>query len=73
MANKTDAIRKLPIPKMIRKLRGFIGAVNYLSMYLPKLQLIMRPHHELTKKKITFKWGNKQQEALRSMDSSGSM
>ncbi len=61
MASKTDAIRKLPIPATLRKLLHFIGAVNYLSIYLPRLQEVMKPLYLLTKKKVKYQWGKQPQ------------
>ena len=64
MKDKTDAIRHLPVPTTVRKVRGFVGAVNYLSMFVPKLQELLRPLYDLTKKGCRFVWGEKQQDCF---------
>ena len=56
MKDKTDAIRHLPVPTTVRKVRGFVGAVNYLSMFVPRLQELLRPLYSLTKKGCKFVW-----------------
>ena len=50
MNDRCSAIRKIPIPKSPREVKRFIGAVNYLSMFLPRLQEIIKPLHRLTRK-----------------------
>ena len=64
MKDKTDAIRHLPVPTTVRKVRGFVGAVNYLSMFVPKLQELLRPLYDLTKKGCRFVWCEKQQDCF---------
>lgn len=54
--SKCDAIRRIGIPKTVSAVKSFIGAVNYLSMYLPRLHELLKPMYELTKKSVVFKW-----------------
>ena len=51
MGDKCIAIRNMPVPRTPRQVRRFVGAVNYLSMYLPCLQTLLKPLHQLTRKK----------------------
>ncbi len=63
MQSKCDAIRRLKRPSNVRELRKFIGAVNFLSMYLPRLHTLLKPMYNLTRKpKQTFHWLETHQE-----------
>ena len=53
--DKTRAIRNLPVPNTVRKVRSFVGAVNYLSMFVPQLQEHLKPFYELIRKRNNFK------------------
>lgn len=52
--SKTEAISNLSIPTNVKSTRSFIGMCCYLSMYLPKLQELLIPFYDLTKKKAKF-------------------
>ena len=64
MGDKCAAIRDMNPPKTRTQVRRFVGAVNYLSMYLPKLQEILRPLHTLTRKNTPFNWKTEHQNAF---------
>ena len=64
MGDKCSAIRDMSPPRTRTQVRRFIGAVNYLSMYLPKLQELLIPLHELTKKSKAFIWSSEHQNAF---------
>ena len=64
LRDRTEAIRKLPVPKTKRQLKGFIGKVSYLAMYLPKLQILLKPLHKISGKKSDFIWGHEQQTSF---------
>ena len=49
MRSKCDAIRRIRRPTTIKEVRSFAGGVNYLAMYLPRLQELLVPLHKLTK------------------------
>ena len=44
--------------------RSFAGMVNYLSMFCPDLQRLLKPIYDLTRKGRHFIWGKEQQEAF---------
>lgn len=56
MSDKCDAIRKMLKPTSPREVRRFIGTVTYLSMYLPRLQTLLQPLHNLTRRNKPFIW-----------------
>jgi rhodanese-related sulfurtransferase len=56
LKDRTEAIRRLPMPNTKRKLKGFIGQVAYLSQFLPNLQVLLQPLHAIAAKKADFIW-----------------
>ena len=64
LRNRIEAILKLEPPKMPKECRSFAGMVNFLSMFCPKLQKLLKPIYELTRKGRHFIWGKEQQEAF---------
>ena len=60
--SKVEAIRKLPKPKSPKGVKSFIGMVQYLARFLPKLNVSLIPLYELTKKSVPFKWTKEHQE-----------
>ena len=60
--DKVEAINKLSVPKTPRQLKGFIGMCAYLSMYVPRLQLLLTPMHRLTRKNTPYVWTKECQE-----------
>ena len=45
--------------------RCFVGMVNFLDMFCPKLQKLLKPIYDLTRKGRHFIWGKEQQEAFK--------
>jgi hypothetical protein len=58
MKSKCDAIKQLKIPTNSKEVRSFIGAVNYLSDYIPNLQHLLRPLHKISSKRSNFFWSD---------------
>ena len=50
---------------MQKRCRRFAGMVNFLSMFCPKLQKLLKPIYDLTRKGRHFIWGKEQQEAFK--------
>ena len=44
--------------------RSFSGMVNFLCMFCPELQRLLKPIYDLTRKGGHFIWGKEQQEAF---------
>ena len=44
--------------------RSFAGIVNFVSIFCPELQKLLKPIYELTKKGRPFVWGDEQQKAF---------
>ena len=64
LRNRIEAILKLDPPKMPKGCRSFAGMVNFLSMFCPELQKLLKPIYDLTRKGRHFIWGKEQQEAF---------
>ena len=56
LRSRTEALHKIPTPKMEKKCKSFCGFVNYLSLFCPDLQILLRPNRINSKRK-TFCMG----------------
>ena len=61
LRSRLEAIQKLQPPKMPKGCRSFAGVVNLLSMLCPKLQKLLKPIYDLTRKRRPCHWGKEQQ------------
>ena len=59
-----EAIQRLQPPKTPRGCRSFAGVVNFLSMFCPELQKLLRPIYDLTRKGKPFHWRKEQQDSF---------
>ena len=62
--NRIEAILKLEPPKMSKGCRSFAGMLNFLSMFCPELQKLLKPIYDLTRKGRPFIWEEEQQGAF---------
>ena len=60
--SKVEAIDKLQPPKTPKQTKSLIGMIAYLSMYIPRLQLLLTPMHKLTRKGVKFEWSKEMAE-----------
>ena len=44
--------------------RSFVGIVNFVSIFCPELQKLLKPIYDLTRKGRQFMWGEEQQKAF---------
>ena len=58
LRSRTEAISKIPTP-------SFCGVVNYLSLFCPDLQTLLKPIVELTRKGRPFVSGQEQEKAFK--------
>ena len=49
---------------MIKECRSFAGMVNFVSIFCPKLQRLLKPIYDLTRKGKQFLWEEEQQKAF---------
>ena len=64
LRSRLEAIQKLQPPKTPKGCRSFAGVVNFLSMFCPELQKILKPIYDLTRKGKPFYWGKEQQDSF---------
>ena len=64
LRSRTEALHKIPTPKTAKQCKSFCGFVNYLSLFCPDLQILLRPIVELTHKTRPFVWGKEQEAAF---------
>ena len=62
--NKTEAIRKLPIPQDVRAVRSFLGMTGYYRQCIPEYAKHAAPLVKLTKKFARFEWGPEHQKGF---------
>ena len=65
LRSRTEAISKIPTPKTAKQCKSFCGIVNYLSLFCPDLQTLLKPIVELTRKGRPFVWGQEQERAFK--------
>ena len=54
----------MPPPKSTKECKSFYGVVNYLSLFCPNLQILLKAIYELTRKGIPFRWHKEHNEAF---------
>ena len=54
LRSRTEAINKIPTPRTPKQCKSFCGVVNYLSLFCPDLQKLLKPIVELTRKGRPF-------------------
>ena len=62
LRNWIEAIQKLEPPTTIKGCRSFVGMVNFVSIFCPELQKLLKPIYNLTRKGRQFIWGEEQQK-----------
>ena len=69
LRSRTEAINEIPTPRTAKQCKSFCGVVNYLSLFCPDLQVLLRPIVELTRKGRPFVWGQEQEKAFKEVKS----
>ena len=64
LRSRLKAIQTLQPPKTPKGCRSFAGVVNFLSMFCPELQKLLKPIYDLTRKGRPFHWGKDQQDSF---------
>ena len=62
--NKITAIIEMPPPSSKKEVQSFIGMINYLTKFSPRLTELSEPIRELIKEKVPFNWGTEHQESF---------
>jgi hypothetical protein len=64
LSEKIEAIQKVPVPRNVSDLQTYLGLLNYYHRFLPNVSGILAPLHELLRKGVVWRWGNRQQTAF---------
>ena len=64
LRSRIEATQQLKPPTNAKGCRCFAGMVNFVSIFCPELQKLLKPIYELTKKGRHFIWGKEQQDAF---------
>ena len=64
LRSRLEAIQKLQPPKTPKVCKSCAGVLNFLSMFCPELQKLLKPIHDLTRKGRPFTWGKEQQDSF---------
>ena len=64
LRTRLEAIQRLQPPTTAKGCRSFVGMVNFLSMFCPELQRLLKPIYDLTRKGRPFIWGKEQQDSF---------
>ena len=64
LRSKLEAIQKLQPPTTTKGCRSFVGMVNFLNVFCPELQKLLKPIYDLTRKGRLFIWGKEQQDSF---------
>ena len=64
LRNRLEMIQRLQPPTTAKGCRSFAGMVNFLSMFCPELQKLLKPIYDLTRKGRPFIWGKEQQDSF---------
>ena len=69
LRSRLEAIQKLKHPMTQKGCRSFASVVNFVSIFFPELQKLLKPIYELTKKSRPFVWGEEQQKVFDEINS----
>ena len=61
LLTRVDAIKNIPSPTTPKGCKSFCGVVNYLAIFCPDLQKLLKPIYELTKKTVKYVWTEEHQ------------
>ncbi|KAJ8898481.1 hypothetical protein PR048_003841 [Dryococelus australis] len=67
---KTEAIERLKKPLLIPELQRFLGMMNYLSKFIPRVAEHSAPLQKLLEKFVTWHWGLEQVNACEDLKES---
>ncbi len=56
LKTRVESMQNTPTPRTTKEVKSFCGVVNYLSLFCPDLQLMLKPLYDLTRKDRPFIW-----------------
>ena len=64
LRNRLETLQRLQPPTTAKGCKSFAGMVNFLRMFCPELQKLLKPIYDLTRKGRPFIWGKEQQDSF---------
>ena len=64
LRNRLEVIQRLQHPTTAKRCKSFAGMVNFLSLFCPELQKLLKPIYDLSRKERPFIWGMEQQDSF---------
>ena len=64
LCSQLEAIQKIKPPTTAKECKSFIGMVNFVSIFCPELQKLLKPIYDLTRKGKQFVWEVEQQSTF---------
>ena len=64
LCSRLEVIQKVKAPTTAKQCKSFAGMVNFVSIFCPELQRLLKPIYDLMRKGRQFIWGREQQEAF---------
>ena len=64
LRSRLETIQKLQPLTTVKGCRSFVGMVNFLSMFCPELQNLLKPIYDQTRKGRPFAWEKEQQDSF---------
>lgn len=61
---KIDALKTMSAPKNARKLRSFLGMVNFYRRFVPNYSIVAQPLFKLLKKNTKYVWDEEKEKAF---------
>ena len=62
--SRLEAIQRVKAPTIAKQCKSFVGMVNFVNIFCPELQRLLKPIYDLTRKGRQFVWGKEQQGAF---------
>ena len=69
LRSRLEAIQKLKPPTTAKGCRSFAGMVNFVSIFCPELQKLLKPIYDFTRRGRHFIWGEEQQATFEEIKS----
>ena len=63
--SRLEAIQKVKAPTTTKQCKSFVGMVNFISIFCPELQRLLKPIYDLTRKGRQFVWEKNNRKPLR--------
>ncbi|UYV81904.1 K02A2.6-like [Cordylochernes scorpioides] len=61
---KVEAIKAMSRPQNVREIQQYLGCINYLTKFLPRLSEVVQPLRVLTQKCMSWSWSEPQEQAF---------